>query len=89
MELTGILVGIEVRWVDRAQLWTLSMSDSNGALLVGPKALVGGADLLKQRRYDEAIPQGALVVVDTTKQDSDPTFASLGRSHWVIYLDDE
>jgi hypothetical protein len=68
------------------QRWAFSLSTSGGALLLGTKGLVLGADLLKRHRYNPDIPQGVLYLEDLQGQDEDATLDSLGVRHVLRFF---
>lgn len=77
---------IRFDWNQRIQRWTFSMLQSNGTALLLNKGLVLGSDLLRQTRHDTRIPQGSLVCIDTTGQNTDPTLDTLGVDHLLLFI---
>lgn len=70
----------------RLDRWFLDLETQAGEALVRSKALVCGADLMRQIRYRPEAPQGSLFVLDTQRTGRDPAFADLGTTHVLAYF---
>lgn len=76
-------------WIQRIQRWTISISTEDGALLLAGKGLAVEADLLKQVRYNPAVPRGLLTLLDLERTSStEASLESLGRRHALVYLEE-
>ena len=76
-------------WNQRDGSWSLAVADQDGATRATGRRLSTGFPLLREVR-DARRPPGELVVVDTlasdTREPEDPSFASLGARHVLVYL---
>lgn len=76
-------------WNQRDGSWSLAVADQDGATIATGRRLSTGFPLLREVR-DARRPPGELVVVDTlasdTREPEDPSFASLGARHALVYL---
>lgn len=77
------------RWSQRAGRWSLDVADQDGDPIASGRALVPGISVLRGVR-DARRPAGEIVLVDTQSASAgldDPTFASLGLRHRLVYVD--
>jgi hypothetical protein len=76
-------------WNQRDGGWYLALADAQGSVIATGRRLSTGFPLLREVR-DARRPPGELVVADTlasdTREPDDPTFASLGARHVLVYL---
>lgn len=54
-------------WNTRGEFWSMSISDANGVVLISGIRLVCFYPLLTAYQYNQAMPQGLMVVVDQNK----------------------
>lgn len=74
----------ELAWNMRAG-WFLSMTDSSGVVIFGPKRLVADWDLL-WTSVAPSRPRGELLCMDSTGQHADPRFEDMGTRHSLVYF---
>jgi hypothetical protein len=77
------------RWSQRMGRWSLDVADQDGAPIVAGQVLAPGFGVLRGS-IDTRRPVGDLVLLDTGASSgpiADPTFASLGARHLLLYLD--
>lgn len=86
LALDGRRYRLRLDWIGRLQLWSFSLSTVDGALLLGVKGLVLGADLLARHRHNPAIPQGVLYFEDLQGLDAEATLDSLGVRHVLRFV---
>lgn len=77
---------LSFRWNGRIERWFVSVETAAGVPIVASKALVLGADVLRQVRYRPDAPPGVLTVADTAGADVEAGFATLGGRHRVLYF---
>jgi hypothetical protein len=87
--LDGRAFRLSVDWNGRIERWFFSLHDAAGTALVTSKALVGGADLLRQLRWNPEAPQGGLILIDTLDEGTDADLDSLGVRHVLMYVSPE
>lgn len=73
-------------WNGRIGRWFVSIATGAGVDLVQSKALVLGADVLRQVRWNPDAPQGSLTVVDLEGAGVEASLDSLGTRHRVVYF---
>lgn len=83
--LGGVDFLLTLDWSQREGVWTLTLSDATESI-ISSHALVTSW-LLLRRVTDPRRPAGELLVIDTGGAGTDPTFASLGDRHKLVYLD--
>ena len=86
--LDGRAFVIRLDWNARIQRWFLSIETSGGTSIMRSRAVVLGADLLRQVRHDPAAPQGALMLIDSQGDDVEAGLDTLGARHRLIYFSD-
>ena len=74
------------KWNYRGQYWTLEFWTREDVLIHGGVKIVPSYDLLLNMRHIAALPQGALVVIDTTKTADAIVFADLGERLLLSYI---
>ncbi len=57
--------------------WFMALHDANDAPLFGLRRMTPGTDMLAHKRYDERVPPGKLLVLDTTGNDLRPGYTDL------------
>ncbi len=90
IELTPVLESVRYRarlaWNDRELSWFFSLSLLDGTKLFSGRAVRVGENLLGQW-VDSRLPQGALVVVDSSGEDRDPDRDAFGNGRVrLVYL---
>ena len=73
------------KWNFRGQYWTVEVWTRDGVLIHGAIKIVPDYDILLHTRHIAAMPQGALVVLDTTQTGEDIVFSDLGERLQLIY----
>lgn len=63
--------------------WYLDINTDNGAIAVNGIAIVGGCDMLTPYAIDEL---GALWLIDINGKAEEPTLASMGDRHKLVYV---
>lgn len=86
VDLDGRAYRFELRWNPRAASWFITTYDATGELLVGPRRIVLGANLLG-RGIDDRLPPGELLAVDTSSDGTDPTRDDLGTRVVLVYAE--
>lgn len=81
--LDGTTYELIFSWSIRAQQFTLSINDAQGTRLISIP-VVGGVDLLTRFRRTD-LPQGNLIVFDTTDAQREPTLEGFGAEFRVWY----
>jgi hypothetical protein len=84
--LEGALYRFEIRWNDRDGLWSLSLYDKAGVLLVAGRKIVLGASLLG-RSVDARLPPGAVLAMDTSGANVDAGQNDLGGRVSLLYYE--
>jgi hypothetical protein len=84
VDLDGRSYTFEVRWNTRAGAWFLATYDGAGELLVAPRRVVLGANLLG-RGSDPRLPPGVLLAVDTSPARTDAGRTDLGTRVVIVY----
>lgn len=74
------------KWDYRGQYWSLEFWTREDVLIHGGIKIVPSYDLLHNTRHIAALPQGALVVIDTTKSSAPIVFADLGERLHIDYI---
>lgn len=74
------------KWNYRGQYWTVEFWSREDVLLHGVIKVVPDYDLLHNTRHIAALPQGALMVIDTTESPDPIVFADLGVRLQIIYI---
>lgn len=78
------------RWSQRAGRWSVDVADADGVAIVSGRVLVPAISVLRGVR-DARRPDGEIVLVDMqaggVEPITDPTFASLGARHALVYID--
>lgn len=86
--LSGRSYRVRLAWGDRQACWRLDLYTARGvALLLGARLSTGA--LLTSRFPDPRFPRGYLVLVDTQGEGEEPTLASLGDRHKLLFLTPE
>jgi hypothetical protein len=89
VRLDGLFYRLQVQWNTREGFWSLSISASDGRLLLGHQRITLLVDMLRSH-VSEDIPPGALVAVDTSGQDIEPERDDLGNGRVkLVYLSSE
>ncbi len=83
--LDGVYYGIRMLYNVRGAYWTVTLTNSEGDLLLEGMKLTEGQDLLAQFK-DTRLPPGQLFVDDTAGLDLDPGRDDLGRRCRVRYV---
>jgi len=73
------------KWNYRGQYWTVEFWTREGVLIHGGVKVVPDYDLLHNTRHIAALPQGALMVIDTTQSGKAIVFADLGKRLHIDY----
>lgn len=76
--LDGVAYELSFRFNQRELAWYLSIALEDGTELARGIKIVVGIDLLRRRKHDLRLPQGLLVAVTNTNDDSPPGLADLG-----------
>ena len=74
------------KWSFRGQFWTVDFLTRADVLIHGAIKVVPGYDILHNTRHIEAMPQGALTVIDTVKSTAAIVFADLGERLQLVYV---
>lgn len=74
--LDGIQYTFHITWNMRAG-WFFGLYDANDAVIMTPRAMTVGSDLLDIARSNPLCPTGQLLLVDTTNQDIEPGYLDL------------
>lgn len=74
------------RMAEGAGKWTMSISDAQGNLLIGPQPLVADWPLFN-RFKDPRLPLGTLSAFDTSGQTKDPGRFDLGDRVRMLYIE--
>ena len=74
------------KWNYRGQYWTVEFWTREDVLIHGAVKVVPDYDLLHNTRHIAALPQGALMVIDTTESGEPIVFADLGERLELIYI---
>lgn len=74
------------KWNYRGQYWSVEFWSREDELLHGAIKVVPDYDLLHYTRHIAELPQGALMVVDTTEAPEAIVFADLGVRLQIIYI---
>lgn len=83
LELDGDEYRFSLRWMERLEAWFLSLYESDGqALLINVKMSVNAS-------FARSAVGRRLMLVDTTGQDNEATFLSLGKSHKLMWMDQD
>lgn len=77
---------LRIRWNMRAG-WFIDVADGQKQPIITGRALVLGSDIFAGVRYDERVPLGRLVLIDTTQQDIEPGFLDLCSGPTLSDLD--
>jgi hypothetical protein len=85
VDLEGVTYNLELIYNTRAGAWFLSVNTDAGEPITTSIRLVSGFPLLGGLR-DLRRPRGDFVIVDNENKGADPTRASLGQRHQLIYL---
>lgn len=79
-EIGGSLYSLYFSWNDRLGIWSMSISDADGKLLLGGLRLVPEIDLLgKYKATVKGLPSGMLYIAD---KQNDPPTAELDRNNF-------
>lgn len=84
VDLDGRSYTFEVRWNARSLAWFIATYDGSGELLVAPRRVVIGANLLG-RGADSRLPPGELLAVDTSQTGADAGRDDLGTRVVIVY----
>jgi hypothetical protein len=80
VDLSKVRYQLYFSWNTRMQSWSMSVMDSDGALLLGGIRLVSGIDLLKNYKASAPqLPAGILRILD---RHDDPSTAELTRDNF-------
>lgn len=83
--LDGATYTLRLRWSEREGSWYLDVSSETGdAIALGIKVTL--YQELGRRRTASAMPPGALIAVDTSRQDVEPGVSDLGDRVQLIYV---
>jgi len=74
------------KWNYRGQYWTVEFWTRDDVLIHGAIKVVPDYDLLHNTRHIAALPQGALMVIDTTETGEPIVFGDLGERLHLIYI---
>jgi hypothetical protein len=85
-DMGGTLYRLAIAWNTRGKYWTLSISLTDGTLLVAGIRLVPDYELLA-RFNDARLPVGRLACVDLTGRGDPPTYEDLGTRVVMVYDD--
>lgn len=83
LELDGDEYRFVIRWFERSESWFVTIYDADDtALLINAKMTVNApfAEIALGRR---------LILVDTTGENTEATFLSLGKTHQLMWLDQD
>ncbi|MDK1020040.1 MAG: hypothetical protein QGD90_00190 [Candidatus Hydrogenedentes bacterium] len=73
------------KWNFRGQYWTVEFTTREDVLIHGAIKVVPDYDLLHNTRHIAALPQGILMIVDTTESGDPIVFADLGERLQLVY----
>lgn len=82
--LNGVIYLMTLNWNNASQCWTLDLSSSSGALLLGSIPLITGTDLIDQFSYLGI--GGSLIVQTDNSPDAVPTFTNLGVNGHLYFI---
>lgn len=74
--LDGVQYTIHVTWNMRAG-WMLGLYDANDVIIMAPRRMTVGSDLLDIARSNPLCPTGQLLVVDFSDQELEPRYLDL------------
>lgn len=74
------------KWNFRGQYWSVEFVTREDVLIHGAVKVVPDYDLLHNMRHIAELPQGALMVIDTTESADAIVFADLGVRLQIIYI---
>ena len=74
------------KWNYRGQYWTVEFWTREDVLIHGAIKIVLEYDLLQYTRHIAELPQGKLVVIDTTETGDPIVFADLGVRLDLVYI---
>lgn len=86
IELDGATYQLELRWVERAASWFMSIMDADGTMLLASRRLVLGAFIMR-RFKNPALPPGDFHLVDTTGEDIEAGLYDLGARVLLLYTE--
>jgi len=86
IDLEGDVFIFFVRYNRRMDSWFLTIRAPQNAEIINSIRLCCGIDLLRGLAA-EGKPKGALVVLDTTGANLDPTKSDLGTRHFLMYVE--
>jgi len=66
VQLDGAIYVLSAEWNPRADFWTMSIENNNGAVLLRSLRLVLNLPLFFPYEYDERLPPGQFIVVEPT-----------------------
>lgn len=73
------------KWNFRGQYWTVEFTTREDVLIHGAIKIVPDYDLLHNTRHIAALPQGILMIIDTTESGDPIVFADLGERLQLVY----
>ncbi len=77
---------MDFKWNYRGQFWSLEFWTRERVLIHGSIKIVPEYDLLLNTRHIAALPQGKLMVLDTTESGEPIVFADLGERLQLVYI---
>jgi hypothetical protein len=84
--LDGRAFRLTFKWNARIGRWFLDMETSGGTSILAGKAVVLGADLLRQVRWNPEAPPGALIAVDFQAGGQEAGLETLGERVRLLYF---
>ena len=88
MQLGGREFELGLRWSDFEGCFYLSISSASGEVLVASIRVVTNFHLIAGVGPLATMPAGELAVLDLGPRPSDPTLASLGDAHELVFLEE-
>lgn len=87
MVLDGRRYELVFRWNQRASSWFCTILNEGGEVLLGSRRILPGQAIIGRFGYNEALPLGELLPIDTTNEGAPPDLAELGQRVQVVYVD--
>lgn len=84
IELEGTTYFFDFEWNERADCWTMDISNSDEVLLIAGIKLTCGFSLLEKFIID-GLPLGDFLLLDTTGKNLDPSANELGNRVLLMY----
>ena len=77
--LSGSRYTVKLDWVQRWQVWTITVLADDDTAIVEGAPLLNGVDVFARLRHDERVPPGALLVWSNQGKETEPGLRTLGR----------